>query len=127
MGAGELPGDLARARDRFDAWRDRRPVGGRIPQPLWSLAVRLVNRYGVSRTATALGLDYYSLKKRFETDASAGRSDSSAFVEVPAPLVFSKQCQVEFSNGAGASLRVQLVGYDPAEAAAFVCGCWNAE
>jgi hypothetical protein len=31
---------------------------------LWALAVRLVSRHGISRTATALGLDYSSLKKR---------------------------------------------------------------
>jgi hypothetical protein len=35
----ELPKDLAQARSRFEAWRERRPGGRRIPQPLWDLAV----------------------------------------------------------------------------------------
>jgi hypothetical protein len=43
--------------------------GLRIPQPLWDLAVRLVSQYGISRTATALGLDYYSLKKQAQAAA----------------------------------------------------------
>ena len=63
---GELPKDLAQARSRFEDWREQRPGSRRIPQPLWALAVRLASTHGVSRTATALGLDYYSLKKRVQ-------------------------------------------------------------
>ena len=66
----ELPKDLAKGRRRFQAWRERRQGGRRIPQPLWALAVRLVSRHGISRTASALGLDYYSLKERVETAAN---------------------------------------------------------
>ena len=66
---GELPKDLAQARSRFEAWRERRQGGRRIPQPLWDLAARLASRHGVSRTAAALGLDYYSLKRRAEAAA----------------------------------------------------------
>jgi hypothetical protein len=130
MGASErddLPQALARARSRFQAWRCQRQAGGRIPQPLWALAVRLVNRHGVSRTATALGLDYYGLKKRAEAAASAAPSDGPAFVELPAPVVVGKQCQFELGNGAGATLRVQLVGYDAADVEALVRGFWKAE
>jgi hypothetical protein len=58
MGANErglLPCDLVRGRAQFQAWRERRAVGERIPQPLWALAVRLTKTQGVSRTATVLG------------------------------------------------------------------------
>jgi hypothetical protein len=122
----ELPQDLTRARNRFQAWRCRRQAGGRIPQRLWALAVRLVNRHGVSRTATALGLDYYSLKERVEAAASVPQSSSPAFVELPSPLVVGKQCLVELDNGAGATMRVQLVGYDAGDVEAL-SRFWNAE
>ena len=78
------------------------------------MAVRLVQRHGVSRTATILGLDYYRLKNRAEQTAPA-RPSSPAFVEVPAPVVTGKRCQFELDNGAGATLRVQLLGYDAAD------------
>ena len=65
----ELPKDLAQARSRFETWRQRRQGGRRIPQSLWDLAVRLASQHGVSRTATALGLDYYSLKKQAQAAA----------------------------------------------------------
>jgi len=124
---GGLPQDLAQARSRFQAWRCRRQGGGRIPQGLWALAVRLVHRHGVSRTATALGLDYYSLKKRAEEAADQPKSSGPAFVELPSPVVVGKQCLVELDNRAGASMRVQLVGYDVADVEALARSFWNAD
>jgi hypothetical protein len=124
---GELPTDLAQGRRRFQAWREQRQRGRCIPQPLWALAVRLVRQHGISRTATALGLDYYSLKKRVEAAAQQPPSPSPAFVELPAPLVVGKQALFELDNGAGASMRVQLLGYDAADIEALARRFWGAE
>jgi hypothetical protein len=124
---GELPKDLAQARSRFEAWRERRPGSRRIPQPLWDLAVRLASTHGVSRTATALGLDYYSLKKRVEAAAPQPPSQSPAFVELPAPVVVGQQALIELDNGAGATMRVQLLGYDAADVEALARRFWGAE
>ena len=127
MGANELPKDLLRGWSRFQAWRGRRKGGGRIPQSLWRLAVRLARIYGVSRTATALRLDYYSLKRQVEAVADEPASNGPAFVELPAPLVVGKQSLFELDNGAGATLRVQLVGYDAADLEALARGFWCAD
>jgi hypothetical protein len=124
---GELPKDLAQARSRLEAWRQRRSAGRRIPQPLWDLAVQLVSKYGISRTATALGLDYYSLKKRVEAAAQQSPSRGPAFVELPAPVVVGKQALFELDNGAGATMRVQLLGYDAADVEALARRFWGAE
>jgi hypothetical protein len=129
MGAnarGTLPKDLVRGRSRFQAWRGRRKVGGRIPQPLWALAVRLVRTYGVSRTAAVLGLDYYGLKKRAEGAASEPQASGPAFVELPTPVLASKQCLFELDNGTGTTMRVQLTGYDAADVEALARGFWSA-
>ena len=129
MGAierGALPQDLARARSRFQAWRCRRQRGGRIPAGLWALAVRLVQRHGVSRTATALSLDYYGLKERAEQGADQPQASGPAFIELPSPVMVGKQCLVELDNGAGAILRLQLVGYDAADVEAL-SHFWNAK
>jgi hypothetical protein len=129
MGAierGSLPADLVRGRARFQAWRTRRKVGTRIPRTLWALAVRLAKAHGVCRAATALGLDYYSLKKRTESPATPRQSDGPAFVEFTAPAMVAKQCRIELDNGAGATMRVQLVGYDVADIEALSRSFWNA-
>ncbi len=125
MGArerGALPADLARARDRFQAWREQRTGHGRIPRPLWALAVRLAKGHGVSRTATVLGLDYYSLKRRAEAVTGEAPSNPPAFVELPAPALVGKQGLFELDNGAGATLRVRLMGYDAADLEALARG-----
>ena len=124
---GELPKDLAQARSRFGAWREPRQGGRRIPQPLWNLAVQLANKHGVSRTATALGLDYYSLKKQAEAAAPQPPPCGPAFVEPPPPAVVGKQALFELDNGAGATMRVQLLGYDAADVEALARRFWGAE
>src|SRR6476659_7823601 len=93
---GQLPLDLVRGRARFQAWRARRKVGTRIPRTLWAVAVRLAKTHGVCRAATALGLDYYSLKKQTESPATPRQADGPAFVEFTAQAMVAKQCQFEF-------------------------------
>jgi len=123
----EIPPVLAQAQGRFRDWRRKRSLGARIPEPLWKLAVKLAITHGVCRTASALGLDYYSLKQRFEAAAGRQPATEPAFVELPAPLAIGKQCTFELGDGAGSTLRIQLVGYDVADVAALSCRLWNAE
>jgi hypothetical protein len=124
---GMLPKDLLRAQSRFQAWREQRKPGDRIPQPLWTVAVRLASTHGVCRTAAALGLDYYSLKKRSQEVADPPRVTGPAFVELPAPIVVGKQCLLELDNGAGVSMRVQLMGYDAVDVEVLTRHFWNAK
>ena len=122
----QLPPDLERGRSRFQAWRGQREAVGRIPQPLWAMATRLAKVHGVSRTAAALGLDYYCLKERAEAAAGEPQSSGPAFVELTPPVMVAKQCRLELDNGSGATMRVQLVGYDAADLEALSRGFWNA-
>ena len=123
----EIPPVLARAQVRFRDWRGKRTIGARIPEPLWTLAVKLAIAHGACRTASALDLDYYSLKKRLEAAAGSQLASKPAFVELPAPLAVGRQCTFELSGGTGSTLRIQLVGYDVAEVAALSCRLRNAE
>jgi hypothetical protein len=125
---GELPKDLLQGRSRFQAWRQRRRTRSRIPDTLWALAVRLVKRHGLNPTARALGVDYYSLKKRAEaTTASEPPAPGPTFVELPPPAVVGKQCLFELTNSAGATLRLQLLGYDSADVETLARAVWSTE
>jgi hypothetical protein len=121
-----LPPDLVRGRSRFQKWRGQRKAGGRIPEALWAMATRLANAHGASRTAAALGLDYYRLKKRVEVAAGDPRVSGPAFVELPAPATAAKRCRLDLDNGSGATMRVHLVGYDAADIEALSRGFWGA-
>jgi hypothetical protein len=101
------------------------------------LAARLSKVHGVARTSTVLGLDYYSLKRRAQAVAedsptpravsglTSDRRPGAAFIELPSPI--GKQCWLELDNGSGATMRMQLVGYDAAEVATFSRSLWSAE
>jgi hypothetical protein len=121
-----LPPDLVRGRGRFQAWRRQRKAGGRIPQALWAMAIRLAKAHGVSRTAAVLCLDYYRLKERAEASAIESPAGGTAFVELTSPVLVGKQCRFELDNGSGATMRVQLIGYDAAEVEALSRSFWNA-
>ena len=123
---GQLSPDLVRGRCRFQAWRGQRKAGGLIPQALWAMATRLAKTHGVSRTSAALGLDYYSLKRRAKTAAALPQSSGPAFLELAPPVMVAKQCRIELDNGFGATMCVQLVGYDAAEVEALSRRFWNA-
>jgi hypothetical protein len=125
-GADGLTGDLAEARSRFQAWRNGRGRGSRIPSHLWALAARLANRHGVSRTAMTLGLDYYGLKRRTTACVEPSPTPHAAFVELPSPLLAGKHCQAELKSGSGAVLRLQLSGYEAADLAALAGSFWSA-
>ena len=122
----QLPPDLERGRSRFQAWRGQRKPGGRIPQTLWVMATRLAKAHGVSRTSAVLGLDYYRLKQRVEVAAGEPQSNGPAFLELTSPVPVAKQCRFELDNGAGATMRVELVGYDAVEIEALSRRFWNA-
>ena len=123
---GQLPPDLVRGQRRFQAWREQRKPGDPIPQALWAIAIRLAKAHGVSRTAAVLHLDYYRLKRRAgAAPASEPTPSGPAFVELTPPALVAKQCQFELDNGSGATMRVQLVGYD-ADIEALSRSFWDA-
>ncbi|MDA1052609.1 MAG: hypothetical protein O3C40_19305 [Planctomycetota bacterium] len=124
----DMPTPLALGRDRFEVWRQTRKVGTRIPDELWSLAVKLAEGHGLNRTASVLRLDYYSLKKRIEARNSDVTSLPPAFIELSPPsLAVSGECVVEFEDGAGASLRVHLRGCDAPDLVALGRSFWSGE
>ena len=123
---GQRPPDLVRAQHQVQAWREQRKPGCRIPLSLWGTAVRLAKAHGVSRTAALLRLDYYRLKKQAEAATTPPQPSNPAFVELTPPVRVAKQCRLELDNGSGATMRVQLVGYDAADIEALARGFWDA-
>jgi hypothetical protein len=90
------------------------------------VAVRLAKIHGISRTAAVLRLDYYRLKERAEAVATPPQPREPAFVEMAPSVLVTKQCQFELDNGSGATMRVQLVGYDAADVEALSRSFWGA-
>ena len=138
--ARNVPIALKQIRGRLERWRRTRRGRDRIPEELWRLAVQAVSTYGLNKSARALGLDYYSLKKRVE--ASPARCGSKApggttFVEL-APLTraerpaspvsgFAPEGLLELERVDGAKLRIHLKGIAVPDLVALSRSFWSAE
>ncbi len=127
-----FPPPLRRAAARFSRWREKHEFGTRIPSQLWELAAELAANYGVSRTATALKLDYYSLKRRVSdlsapATLAATPTDCSAFVELPASSFSAPgEYLIELENSQGGKMRIHCKGIAP-DVVALSRSFWSVE
>jgi hypothetical protein len=126
-----LPARLEGVRRRFERWRGTRRTRSRIPDALWAAAAKVAGRYGVCRTARALRVDYYALKKRLVPAAAVAPTLSAAgavatFLELPPPACAGVcECTLELEDAGGAKMRVHLKGAGPAELAALSRSFWE--
>ena len=144
-----LPARLEGARRRFERWRRTRKGHSRIPETLWTSAVRAAGKYGLNPTARALRLDYYSLKRRVEKAASRSVSERrvaprgvsggktasrrasdreavATFVELAPPASGgSRECILELEDPGGAKMRVHLKGVEAPDLAALSQSFWS--
>jgi hypothetical protein len=118
---------LEQVRQDFELWRRTRKRGAPIPENLWNSAVDLAREHGLHRTARALRLDYYSLKKRLGLITGAPRSRLTAsFVELlPPGAVGSSACTIEMENAQGGKIKMQLQGLGGADLAALINSFWK--
>ena len=119
-----IPARLEAGRRRFERWRRTRQGHSRIPEPLWTSAVKLAGAYGLCRTARALGLDYNALKRRVASadphasggqkksrQKAAGQEAATAFVElVPPEGAGPPECILELEDPHGAKMRIHVKG-----------------
>ncbi len=141
---GAEPARFEAVRRRFELWRSKRQGRERIPERLWTAAVKLASTQGLWPTARTLRLDYYALKKRVEAagpsavpagsmptqkapaqDASItkapARDPATTFVELP-PLkpASASECIVELEHPRGTKMRIRLTGRQSPEVVAAV-------
>ena len=110
---GDLPAALWRGQRKIEQWRERHRPRARLPEQLWREAAELACPHGINRTARALRLDYYSLKKRAAAAARPGEH-APEFVEVlPGGLSDVRpQCLIELEDASGAKMRIHFQSGD---------------
>ncbi|MGA7413916.1 MAG: hypothetical protein WBW33_25795 [Bryobacteraceae bacterium] len=120
---------IERVQPALTAWRQRRKHREPIPEPLWRAMERLARRYGRSRVAQALKVNYTALKHRLVTTAApqAPRSGTIAaeFVEVPMTACPNSQWVIELEDRQGSRLTLRLAQNDSAAALALAQGLWS--
>jgi len=120
---------LSEIRRQFERWRKRRRRGTRIPEDLWQAAAEVGREIGVSKTAQALGLDYYALRERTESwseERAAGETlEERRFFEIPLSAGSLSECVFEVEGAGGAVLRVELRGVTPAHLETLARTLWS--
>ena len=143
-----MPAGLETLRRRFDRWRRTRKRGSPAPDKLWKPAVQAAGVYGLNRTATALRVNYYALKKQVERAAAGGDLPSEAgaasrdasdglvvsgdgramatFLELAPPESRNAgECILELENPGGAKMRIHLKGVEVPDLAALSRDFWG--
>lgn len=111
-----IPNALSTARHQFDHWRSQQPnKRTRLPKELWSQAVVLAQEHGLNKTARALGLKYYSLKKHLnETSADdlIPAKTEPDFIELVGGVMTpgSVECTIEWVDGSDVTVRMHIRG-----------------
>ena len=91
----------------------------------------MANACGMNRTARALRLNYYGLKKRVEQQAvdaadTTATKGSARFIELaPFSLAGFCECLLELENVGGAKMRIQLKGIAVPDLAVLSQSFWN--
>jgi hypothetical protein len=121
---------IARVQPALTAWRQRRKHREPIPEALWRKMVRLARRYGLSRVAQVLRVNYTGLKHHLvaSSDPQAPRTDAIAaeFVEVPMTACpTGSQWVIELEERGGSKLTLRLAQSDSAAALALAQGLWR--
>lgn len=126
----DVPARLFRARQRFDTFRKTHKGYRRLPESLWSAAVKLARTYGVNRTANALRLDYSMLKKRLASTALDTPPDvptGSGFIELLPSAAAAAECILECQDARGTKFRLHFKGPQLPDLAALSRALWNGQ
>jgi hypothetical protein len=116
---------LEQLKKRFINWRRTRKAKTPIPRRLWNPAAKMAMQCGLSRTAKALRLNYYDLKKRIDACATAP-SSAPAFIELsPAAIGATPECIIECEKTGGCKMRIQIKSMTAPDLNAITTAFWR--
>jgi hypothetical protein len=117
--------EMDEVRQQFENWRSTHAPRSRIPETLWTSAVKLARQYGLYQTSRVLRLDYARLKAQVGPGAVGEVKKASAFVEFVA--AGSPECVVELENARGKKMRIQFRGVGTPDLAELSRMFWSSK
>lgn len=125
-----LPADLAHACRQFQQWRDQHQTRQRLPLKLWEMAVKLANKYGITKTAKTLRLGHSDLKKRCLKINVQESVNTVSFLDVTprSEAILPKiECTIECQRQFNETIRIQLKGSDWPNLIEICDRLWNSD
>ena len=111
-----MPKALSEARRQLDHWRSQRPSKRtRLPKEFWRKAVTLAKEHGLNKTARALNVKYYSLKKHLDqagVDEGGSAKPQPDFIELlPGTMTpGGVECVIEWADDHNVTVRMHIKG-----------------
>jgi hypothetical protein len=127
--------DLSALRKRVEQWREQRTKRTRIPEELWTAAVRVARVEGVYATHKATRFGYESLKDRMAMVGSQPRQPRAEAIETAAFLALqggplaggSGTTVVEIVGRRGGRMRIDVSGGSGVDLVGLAQAFWSHE
>ena len=119
---------LEAVQEQFKIWRADRNRGRRIPQDLWSAAIKLCENHSVSKVATALRLNHTDLRDRAKPpEPVKSHEESSAFIElsIPPNKAVTGEWMLELEDPRGRKMRLSWKGGSDPDVSSLAKGFWD--
>ena len=117
---------LAEVKARFADWRKNKKHRRRIPEDLWTAAVRLSPEYSLHKISTVLSLSYTDLKKRINSDKTPTCTGPAPdFIPIDIPPTHNAECIVEMEHRNGNKMRMHFKGKADLDLQVFVESFWS--
>jgi hypothetical protein len=108
------PQSLEEVEGQFDAWRQQRTKGQRIPEALWKAAAALYPRHSIYQISRTLRLDHMDLKARVRVGERrrSKRKQEPQFIELPftSSAADTAECLVKVRDRRGARIHIEVKG-----------------
>jgi hypothetical protein len=106
--------NLEEVQRQFQAWRQQRTKGQRIPDALWQAAGALYPRHSIYQISRTLRLDHMDLKARVGVGEKRGskRGKEPQFIELPfaSSAADTAECLVKVRDRRGARIHIKVKG-----------------
>lgn len=101
---------LTQLAHQLNEWRRTHKAPSKIPDEVWTGAVTLAGRLGISRVSQALQLNHSALKKRVGSSTPAIHAEPTFVEWLPGFSGHITECSVELHSMRGAKVKVEMKG-----------------
>jgi hypothetical protein len=120
---------LIEVQSQFANWRNTRQRRERIPEELWSGAVKLCDSYSINKVAKALRLNYTDLSKRVARRQQAAdlivENVAQEFISIDMAQPQASECIIEMEHRNGNKMRMHFKGKVDLDLQSFANSFWS--
>lgn len=119
---------LTEVQSQFAAWRNSRTSRERIPEALWSAALKLCENHSIHKVSKALRLNHTNLRDRVAVRHSAPSSAAipcQDFIAIEMEQPRSSECIIEMEHRNGNRMRMHFKGQADLDLQSFADSFWT--